>query len=169
MPKIAIIRGRVWKFGKNVSTSDITPGELFGHVRRPPEEIVFAALRPDWKDQVKPGDCIVAEENFGMGSQRIQANEAMKTLKIGCIVADSISRTYFRGAISLGFPVFPCPGVSQIFEEGDEIELDIYTGLVKNLTRGKSLYGKTFDPMILEILEAGGMLPKIVKMEKEAA
>jgi len=103
-----IIRGRVWKFGDNVTTTDINPGEMFRGRTHTAAEIVFAGLRPDWKDKVKPGDCIVAGKNFGFGSHRSGANDVMKDLKIGCIVADSVARIYYRTAISIGFPAFPC-------------------------------------------------------------
>ena len=166
MKETRIIRGRVWKFGDNISTTDITPGEMFDIFRSVPTEIVFAAIRPDWKDKVRPGDCIVAGKNFGYGSHRASANDVMKELGIGCIVADSIARIYYRTAIATGFFAFSCPGVSQIFNEGDEIYLDIHKGLVNNLTTGQSLQGKPYPPQFLEILEAGGLMPLLVQRVK---
>lgn len=161
-----IIRGRVWKFGDNVSTTDITPGEMFDIMRSVPAEIIFAAIRPDWKDKVKPGDCIVAGKNFGFGSHRASANDVMKNLGIGCIVADSIARIYYRTALAIGFTAFSCPGVSQIFNEGDELSLDVCNGLVKNITTGRSIQGKPYPPQFLEILEAGGIMPLLVEKVK---
>ena len=170
MPKLGVIKGRVWKFGDNISTTDITPGEMFMNVSFKSKDIAFAALRPDWKDQVKPGDCIVAGANFGFGSHRASANDVMKDLEIGCIVADSIARIYYRNAIATGFPAFACPGISSMFKEGDELELDVSNGLVKNLTTGRSAQGKPYPPQLFELLENGGMLPAIVarvqKMKK---
>jgi 3-isopropylmalate/(R)-2-methylmalate dehydratase small subunit len=163
MPKIGIIKGRVWKFGDDINTTDISPKEMFGGGSYTSRQIVFAAIRPEWKDKVKPGDCIVAGKNFGYGSHRAAANDVMKDLKIGCIVADSIARIYYRNAISIGFPAFICPGVSQLFSEGDELELDIYRGTVKNLTTGKSLSGKPYPPQLLDFMETGGMMPLIVE------
>ena len=162
MPKLDIIKGKVWKFGDNISTTDITPGEMFMTGSFQPKNIVFAALRPDWKDRVKPGDCIVAGANFGFGSHRTSANDVMKDLGIGCIVADSIARIYYRNAIAVGFPAFVCPEVSRIFQEGEEIELDIFNGIVKNLTTGQTAQGKPYPPQLFEILENGGMLPALV-------
>ncbi len=169
MSKLGIIRGKVWKFGDNVSTTDITPSEMFGGVPHTPSEIIFAAIRPDWKDKVKPGDCIIAGENFGFGSHRASANDVMKDLKIGCIVANSIARIFYRTAIAIGFPAFPCPRVSEIFNEGDELELDVNKGRVKNLTTGQSIQGKPHPPQLLEILEAGGMMPLLVKRVMEGS
>jgi 3-isopropylmalate/(R)-2-methylmalate dehydratase small subunit len=166
MTKTLIIRGRVWKFGDNVSTTDIAPGEMFDITRSVPAEIVFAAMRPDWKNKVKPGDCIVAGKNFGFGSHRASANDVMKDLGIGCIVADSIARIYYRTALAIGFPAFSCPGVSKIFNEGDELSLDVRQGLIKNITTGQSIQGKPYPLQFLEILEAGGIMPLLVKRVK---
>ena len=125
MSTSTVIRGKVWKFGDNVSTTDITPGEMFMSTAFEPRDITFAALRPDWRAQVRPGDCIVAGKNFGFGSHRAMANEVMKDLGVSCIVADSIARIYFRNAIAAGCVAISCPGVSRLFREGDELELNI--------------------------------------------
>lgn len=164
MAKMDIVRGRVWKFGDNISTTDITPGEMVMGKTYEPKDIVFAAIRPNWKDEISPGDCIVAGANFGFGSHRASASDVMNDLKIGCIVADSIARIYYRTAIAIGFPAFVCPGVSKMFEEGQEIELDIYNGLVKNVTTGETLQGKLYPPQLLEMLEAGGIMPRLVEL-----
>jgi 3-isopropylmalate/(R)-2-methylmalate dehydratase small subunit len=167
MANLSIIRGKVWKFGDNISTTDITAHEMFMGVPHTLKQLAFAAIRPDWKDQVAPGDCIVAGKNFGFGSHRGSANDVMKDLGIGCIVADSIARIYYRTAIAIGFPTFPCPGVSELFNEGDELELDVLKGTVKNLTTGKSLAGRPYPQGLLEILEFGGIMPRLVEQAKQ--
>lgn len=165
MSKLGIIRGRVWKFGNNISTTDITPSEMFDGIQTAQAKIVFAAIRPEWRKQVKAGDCIVAGSNFGFGSHRASANDVMKDLRIGCIVGDSIARVYFRNAIAIGFPIYSFPGVSDIFEEGDMMELDVYKGIVKNLSNQKSLKGNLYPSSLLSILEAGGIMPLILEKE----
>jgi 3-isopropylmalate/(R)-2-methylmalate dehydratase small subunit len=163
-----VIRGKVWKFGDNISTTDITPHEMvYASVHQKQDDIVFAAIRPEWRDKVKPGDCIVAGENFGFGSHRAAANDVMKDLKIGCVVADSIARIYYRTAIAIGFPAYPCLGVSRIFNEGDEMELDVHRGLVTNLTTGKSIQGKPYPPQLLEFLDTGGIMPLLVERARK--
>lgn len=168
MSRLEIIRGKVWKFGNNISTTDITPGEMFMNVAFQPKDIAFAALRPEWRQQVKPGDCIVAGLNFGFGSHRAIANDVMKDLEVGCIVADSIARIYYRNAIASGFPAFACPGVSRLFAEGDELELDARRGRIRNLTSGRSLLGNPYPPQLFEIIEKGGMLPALVERFRKA-
>ncbi len=168
MPKLEVIRGRIWKFGENISTTDITPHEMiYASTHQKPREFVFAAIRPDWKDKVRPGDCIVAGENFGFGSVRADAYDVMKDLQIGCVVADSIARSFYRAAIAIGFPAYPCPGVSGIFNEGEEMELDVHNGLVTNLTTGLSIQGKPYPPQLLEILETGGIMPLLVERARK--
>lgn len=160
------ITGRVWKFGDNISTTDITPGEMFMNTLNTtmvPKEIAFAAKRPEWRSLVQPGDCIVAGKNFGMGSHRAIANDVMIDLGIGCILADSIARIYYRNALASGFVAMACPGVSELFEEGDRLEVNILTGEVKNLSSGKSLLAAPYPPELLEILENGGMVPALLK------
>jgi 3-isopropylmalate/(R)-2-methylmalate dehydratase small subunit len=169
MKKLDVIRGKVWKFGDNISTTDITPSEMYMGVPHVPKDIVFDAIRPDWKQKVQPGDCLVVGKNFGFGSHRAKANDVMKDLKIGCIVADSIARIYYRTAIAIGFPAFPCPGVSKIFDEGQEIELDIHKGTVRNLTTGQVIQGKPYPPQLLEILAGGGMMPLVVERARNVA
>ena len=164
------VRGKVWKFGDNISTTDITPFELYWGKPHASRDIAFEAIRPGWKDEVKPGDCIVGGENFGFGSHRASANEVMVDLGIGCVVADSIARIFYRNAISMGFLAFPCPGVSRIFKEGDNLELDARRGIVTNLTTGESIQGKPYPEELLNILRAGGLMPLLKeRVEKESS
>ena len=149
MSKLKVIRGKVWKFGDNVSTTDITPKEMFHGLQYKDRDIVFAGIRPDWKDKVKPGDCIVTGKNFGYGSSRSSANDVMKDLEIGCIVADSFARIFYRNSIAIGFPAFACPSASNIFNEGDELELEIHSGLVKNITTGQSIQGEPYNQQLI--------------------
>ncbi len=162
MSKLEVIRGKVWKFGDNITTTDITPKEMFFGATYKMKDIAFAGIRPDWKDKVKPGDCLIAGKNFGYGSSRSSANDVMKDLGIGCIVAESFARIFFRNSIALGFPSFVCPGVSELFSEGDELYLDVHSGLVKNMTTGKSIQGDPYTRQLIEILETGGLMPLIV-------
>ena len=153
-----IIRGRVWKFGDNVDTDVITPSI---YVDAPMEEMkrhVLEALNPCFSREVKPGDVIVAGKNFGCGSSRETAPNAIQALGVAAVAAESYGRIFFRNAIAIGLPIVTCPRVSASFNGGDEAELDIPRAMVSNLTQGLTLSGEILAKDILDILSAGGIL-----------
>jgi 3-isopropylmalate/(R)-2-methylmalate dehydratase small subunit len=163
-----MIRGRVWKFGDNVDTDVITPGV---YVNAPMEEMkkhVLEALDPRFPEEVRAGDIIVAGKNFGCGSSRETAPDAIKALGVGAVIAESFARIFFRNAVSIGLPVLPCPGVSGAFREGEEAELDISGARVTNLSSNRVLQGQPLAKDILDILSQGGTLT-LLKAMAEAA
>ena len=155
-----IVTGRVWKFGDHISTDYISPG--------------FAKEFP-WEKQKKyilhtneafsggcqPGDVIVGGKNFGCGSSREGAPANLKRLGIGCIVAESFGRIFFRNCIANALPVTALTGVSDLFEEGQKLELDFEKSVVRNLTTGKELHGSALVPELIEIVKAGGILASL--------
>lgn len=164
---LEVIRGRVWMFGDSVDTDVITPGV---YVDAPMEEMkrhVLEALNPRFPKEVKTGDIIVAGRNFGCGSSRETAPDAIKALGVAAVVAESFARIFFRNGISIGLPVLTCPGASGIFKEGEEAELDIHQARVKNLSTGASLQGQPLHEDILEIISQGGTLSLLQKMAEE--
>ena len=153
-----VIRGRVWVFGDNVDTDVITPGV---YVDAPMEEMkkhVLEALNPRFPGEVKPGDVIVAGKNFGCGSSRETAPDAIKALGIAAVIAESFARIFFRNAVVIGLPVLSCPGAAGSFQEGEEAELDISEARVRNITQNKEIPAEPFPKDILEILSQGGIL-----------
>lgn len=152
-----IIKGRVWKFGHNVDTDVMAP---WTSLSMPWEERrkVILHIRPEFAEQVKPGDIIVAGRNWGCGSSRENAPQNLKDLGIAAIVAESYGRIYFRNSIAIALPNIVCENVSGAFEEGDEMELDLETAKVRNLTRSTELQGQTYTPDMLNIIEKGGLL-----------
>ena len=152
-----LIKGRVWKFGHNVDTDVMAPWKTINSGWEERRGNVLHN-RPGFVDQVRPGDIIVAGRNWGCGSSREQAAENMKLLGLGAVVAESFGRIFFRNAIAIALPSVACPGVSEAFEEGDEMELDIKTGLVRNLTQGAELQGRPYTPDMLAIIEKGGLM-----------
>jgi 3-isopropylmalate/(R)-2-methylmalate dehydratase small subunit len=153
-----VIRGRVWKFGGNVDTDVITPGI---YVDAPMEEMkkhVLEALNPRFPQEVKPGDIIVAGKNFGCGSSRETAPDAIKALGITAVIAESFARIFFRNAVAIGLPVVPCPGLAAIFKEGEEAEVNIKERWVRNVSTGASLPTQPLHGDILEILSQGGTI-----------
>jgi len=157
-----IVRGRVWKFDDNISTDLMMPGfaRTQGMSERELARYCMYSNRPGWSDQVKEGDIIVAGRNWGCGSSR-PAPRMFKVLAVGGVIADSISRLFFRNAVNIGFPVLICPGVSASVEEGEEVEVNFETGEVRNLIRGTVLQGEAIpaDSPPYQILKAGGLEP----------
>lgn len=167
-----IFEGKVWKFGDNISTDLMMPGSQVlaqpGISDKEAAKFCMAANRPDWAAQVKGGDIIVAGRNWGCGSSR-PAARLLKALGIGVIVADSMSRLFFRNAVNIGLPVLICPGCSESFSEGDRARVDMETGVVTNLTKGKTLTGEALpaDSPPAQILKAGG-LQKLLQQDLSA-
>src|SRR5512136_2363729 len=129
------IRGRVWKFPSNVDTDQIIPAEYL--VTGDPKELAkhaFEKVRPEYAKEVKAGDVIVADCNFGCGSSREHAPRALIGAGISCVVARSFARIFYRNSINIGLPLVEC-GIAA--EDGDEVEIDFEKGVVKNLTAKK--------------------------------
>jgi 3-isopropylmalate/(R)-2-methylmalate dehydratase small subunit len=154
------IEGKVWCFGDDINTDLLQPMHT---VFKPIEEqcrYVFEANRPGWVDEISPGDIIVAGRNFGTGSSR-PAARLLRELGLGGLVADSINGLFFRNCVNFALPAVNCPGVSEIFREGDEGRLDLATGRVENLSEPAALNGRAWPPVLLNILEAGGLLEQL--------
>ncbi|MDR7434093.1 MAG: 3-isopropylmalate dehydratase [Armatimonadota bacterium] len=154
-----IVQGRVWKFGDDISTDLLAPGAYAVAPLEERKRHVLESVNPRFPEEVRPGDIVVAGRNFGCGSSRETAPEGLKALGVGCVVAESFSRLFFRNAIAIGLPVLPCPGVVEAFEEGDPAEVEIAGALVRNLRTGQALWGRKLPPAMLEVLAAGGILP----------
>ncbi|MGI0149435.1 MAG: 3-isopropylmalate dehydratase small subunit [Thermoplasmata archaeon] len=156
-------RGRVWTFGDDISTDHIIAGKYLGTTDpKVFADHAFESVDPTWAKNVQAGDIIVAGANFGCGSSREQAPIALKTLGIAAILAKSFARIFFRNAINLGFPVIECDGLRDQVKPGDLIELDMVGGEVR-LPSGAVMRCTAIPPNVLEILEAGGLVPKLRK------
>jgi 3-isopropylmalate/(R)-2-methylmalate dehydratase small subunit len=157
-----LFEARIWKFGDNINTDLMMPG---GEVLTRPHltdkeaaQYCMSATRPGWASQVKKGDIIVAGQNWGCGSSR-PAARMFKALGVGVIVANSMSRLFFRNAINIGMPVFICEGVSEAFEEGDLARVNLEMGEIANLSKGITLKGEALPPDSppAQILKVGGL------------
>ena len=160
-----VMKGKAWKFGNNIDTDQIYPGIYVELTEM--EDIKKHALsgsaEPKFADEVQPGDIVVAGTNFGCGSSREHAAMTLKGAGVGVVLAESFGRIFFRNAINLGLPVIVCPGISKCAQKGDEIRIDIETGEVTDVTRGKVLKTTPFSPYVLNILESGGIKNMIRK------
>ena len=155
---MAMTKGRVRKFGDNIDTDTITPGTL---LQLPIEELVkhaFSPISPDYYKTVRPGDIIVAGNNFGCGSSREQATTVIKQIGIQVIVAESMARIYFRNCVALGIHPVLAKGVAALFEEGDEIEIDLEHGDIRNPGSGKTTGFEPLSGSLKEIVEGGGII-----------
>lgn len=150
------ISGKVWKFGANVDTDQIIPAEYL--VTGDPVELAkhsFERARPEFARDVKAGDLIVADENFGCGSSREHAPRALMGNGIACVIAKSFARIFFRNSINIGFPLIECQIVAK---DGDEIEVDFSSGEIRNLTVGESFEFKPLPEFLINMLESGGLV-----------
>jgi len=154
-----MIRGKVRKFHENVDTDAIYPARYLVYFE--PEEVVkhvMEDLDPDFARRIKPGDVIVAGENFGCGSAREQAAMTLKYAQIGAVVANSICRTFYRNAINNALPVLALPGISEQFSEGDDLGYNFENGLLINYTTGREWRTEPLTGLILDIFKVGGAI-----------
>lgn len=154
-----IIKGRVWKLGDDISTDTIIPGPYL--TLRNLDEMASHVLEgaiSGFARKVRAGDILVAGKNFGCGSSREIAPALLKHLKIGAIVAESFARIFFRNAINIGLPIVECKGISGKVENGQQLEVNLAKGEVKNLSTGETYQGTRLPAFMLEMIRAGGAL-----------
>lgn len=165
MTTLKSIRGRVVKLADDgIDTDVIAPGEWLhkgaGDLRlenlRPH---VFESIRPGLNEFVRPGDVFVVGRNFGAGSHRESAVQIFQIWGVQAVIGESLARLWFRNAIAAGLPVFQLAGVIEMFEEGDTIEIDLTHWSVSNPAREKVRPLQPFPPTVIQMLEAGGMIP----------
>jgi 3-isopropylmalate/(R)-2-methylmalate dehydratase small subunit len=148
------IRGRVWKFGDSIETDAINP-----YYRYPTMEELkrhtMEAYRPEFPNEVKPGDILVAGRNFGCGSSR--PGLVLREVGIAAIIAESVARLFLRNSIARAIPIFMAPGITTIVEDGETLEVDYPAGIVRNVTSGASVALRKFPPLIERIFSAGGL------------
>lgn len=158
-----MLKGKVFKFGDNISTDLIVPGRLAGLRSNLPElaKHVLEDADPTFASRVKKGDFVVGGNNFGLGSSREHAPLVIKMAGVSAVLAKSVARIFFRNAINQGLPILICD-TSQI-DEGDELEVDLESGTVRDLTNGKTLNFNKIPPVMLNILNEGGLLEYIKK------
>ncbi len=151
-------KGAVWTFGDNVDTDQISPGRYMDLPVEEASKHAFEALSPDFAGEFKAGEIIVAGSNFGCGSSRETAPEALKYVGVAAVVADSFGRIFFRNAIAIGLPVLVCSGVASETSKGDEIEVDIEAARVTNLTTKKEFQAEPLHEMMIASLKKGGIV-----------
>ena len=152
-----IIKSRIWKFDHDVDTDVMAPWASIGQPWEERRKVILHN-RPGFTDQVKPGDIIVAGRNWGCGSSRENAPANLKELGLAAVVAESFGRIYFRNSVAIAFPNIQCPDIHETFREGDEMELNLRTSKVRNLTRSIELQAQPYTKEMLNIIEKGGLM-----------
>ncbi len=153
-------KGKAWKFGDDVNTDEIIPARYLNTTD--PKELAAHCMedsdKPDFARQVQPGDIIVAGKNFGCGSSREHAPISIKAAGISCVIARSFARIFFRNAINIGLPILESPQAAERIEDGDEVEVDLAKGEIKNLTKGERYGAAPFPDFMQDIIRAGGLM-----------
>jgi|Deesub1362A_J573_1020465.scaffolds.fasta_scaffold00106_85 3-isopropylmalate/(R)-2-methylmalate dehydratase small subunit len=158
-----VLRGRAWKFGDDISTDHITPGRYY-HLRSNLPELakhVMEDADPEFAKKMSEGDFIVAGDNFGMGSSREHAPLVIKIAGISAVIAKSFARIFYRNAINVGLPLIIAD--TEEIESGDELEVDLYNGVIRNLTKDKEIKGKPIPEFMIKILSSGGLASYVKK------
>ena len=155
-----LVRGRVWKFGDDINTDVIISGKYKFKTTdmRELAKHAMESIDPEFSRRVKPGDFIVAGKNFGCGSSREQAPRVLKELGIGAVIAKSFARIFFRNAVNVGLPVLECPGLCDVVEEGEVLEVDLESGVIRRLKTGESFSFHPLPAFLLNILRDGGLV-----------
>ena len=156
--------GKAHLFGSDVDTDAIIPARYLN--TSDPEELAKHAMEdadPEFVNKIQAGDVIVAGKNFGCGSSREHAPVAIKHAGVSVVVADSFARIFYRNSFNTGLPIIECPEAVEGIKEGDEVEVDMDTGQVTNLTTGQTYRAQPMPPFMQSLLEAGGLIPYIRK------
>ena len=154
--------GRVFKYGDNVDTDVIIPARYLNS--SDPKELATHCMEDidkDFVSRVRPGDILVARKNFGCGSSREHAPIAIKASGISCVIASTFARIFYRNAINIGLAILECDEAARDIQAGDEVKVDFDTGLITNLTTGKTYQAEPFPPFIQNIIQKGGLLASI--------
>ncbi len=151
--------GKAHTFGDHIDTDQIIPAQYL--VTTDPKELALHCMETadqDFVKRVKDGDVIVGGINFGCGSSREHAPIAITGAGVSCVIAKSFARIFFRNSINLGLPVLESPEAADAIEQGDELDVDLATGTIRNLTTEQVFKAKPFEPFMMEIIEAGGLV-----------
>jgi len=155
-----MITGKAWVYGDDLNTDYILPGRYMELTD--PREMAKHAMEgidPTFVEGVKPGDVVVGGRNFGCGSSREHAPLALRNAGVSCVIAESYARIFYRNAINIGLPALECPGITRSVQKKDHLEVDLMGGMVTNKTRGRTLRFTPLPPFMLEVLNAGGLVP----------
>lgn len=151
--------GRVFKYGDNVDTDVIIPARYLN--TSDPKELASHCMEDidlNFASEVKDGDIIVANKNFGCGSSREHAPIAIKESGISCVIASTFARIFYRNAINIGLPIIECEQAVKQIDKGDKLEINFDTGVIKNLTKDEEYKGEAFPEFMQNIINNNGLV-----------
>lgn len=158
------LKGTAHKYGDDVNTDEIIPARYLN--TSDPKELAahcMEDLDPDFVKKARAGDLIVAQKNFGCGSSREHAPISIKAAGVGCVLAESFARIFFRNAINIGLPIIECPAAAKAIDNGDTVEIDLDGGKIINLTKKQEFQAAAFPPFMQELMNAGGLMKYVAK------
>ncbi|SDC23198.1 MULTISPECIES: 3-isopropylmalate dehydratase small subunit [unclassified Candidatus Frackibacter] len=158
------LNGQAWKYGDDIDTDVIIPARYLN--TSDPSELAKHCLEDldgEFVDKMKKGDVIVAGKNFGCGSSREHAPLAIKAAGVSCVIAESFARIFYRNSINIGLPILESVEAVAAIEEGDQIEIDVNSGKIKNLTKDEVYQAEPFPEFMQEIIESGGLIKYVAK------
>ena len=153
------VKGKVFKYGDNVDTDVIIPARYLNTSDH--KELASHCMEDidiDFVKNVKDGDIIVANKNFGCGSSREHAPIAIKSAGVSCVIASTFARIFYRNSINIGLPILECDEAVKSIEAGDELEVDFSTGLIKNLTKNQEYQSEAFPEFMQKIIDSDGLI-----------
>ncbi len=159
--------GKVFRYGDNVDTDVIIPARYLNS--SDPAELATHCMEDIDKDfvkNVKKGDIIVADKNFGCGSSREHAPIAIKAAGVSCVIAETFARIFYRNAINIGLPIIECPEASKGIEAGDLVQVDFDSGIIYNRTKNTQFKGQAFPKFMQKIIAAEGLVNYINNKDK---
>ncbi|HOV87718.1 MAG TPA: 3-isopropylmalate dehydratase small subunit [Syntrophobacteraceae bacterium] len=156
------LKGYAWKFGDDVDTDAIIPARYLNTTD--PEILAAHCMEdadPEFPAKVRKGDILVAGKNFGCGSSREHAPIAVKASGVGCVIAHSFARIFYRNAFNMGLLILECPEAAESIVTGDEIEVDPDRGVIVNHTQNKTYHAQPIPPFMQDLVRAGGLMPYV--------
>lgn len=151
--------GTVHKYGDNVDTDVIIPARYLNS--SDPDELAKHCMEDidkDFVSNVKKGDIIVANKNFGCGSSREHAPISIKAAGVSCVIAETFARIFYRNAINIGLPIIECPEAAKGIDAGDQVEIDFDSGVITNKTKGTTFQGQAFPEFMQKIIQSEGLI-----------
>ena len=154
-----MIKGRVHKYGSDVDTDVIIPARYLNMTDS--AELAKHCMEDidgEFVSKVKQGDIVVGEDNFGCGSSREHAPICIKAAGVSCVIANSFARIFYRNSLNIGLPILECPEAVAGISNGDEVEVELESGRITNVTTGKTYSAKPFPEFMQRLIEVGGLV-----------